>query len=321
MSESKFWALFVFLKGAAMGAANVIPGVSGGTVAFITGIYERLINGIKRLDLTSAKLALTGQFAEFAKRTDLLFLALLGGGVVFSILTLARVFKYLFAFYPVYLWSFFFGLILASIVFVGAKVGRWSIGPMVGFLIGTAIAVGIALMKPASENDNIFYLMLCGVIAMASMIMPGISGSFVLLLMGNYQLIMIDSVSKLTSLDFSALRILIPVGIGAVIGLVSLSHFLSWVFRRHHDFAVALLTGFVAGSLLIIWPWKDEVTQVLTAGDKVKEKVIGYEWLMPPATTETWIAIGIMVFGIALVWGMERASGVPRPGAAETPDV
>ncbi|MCB1078554.1 MAG: DUF368 domain-containing protein, partial [Verrucomicrobiae bacterium] len=238
MTETRLQLLFTFLKGAAMGAANVIPGVSGGTVAFITGIYERLINGIKSFGPHNLKLLFTGRLAEFARKTDLVFLAALGVGVVASILTLARVFKYLFAHQPVLLWSFFFGLILASILFVGAKVTRWGAGQVAGFLLGAGIAVGIALLKPASENDGILYLMLCGVVAMASMIMPGISGSFVLLLMGNYQLIMIDSVAKLTAFDLSALRILIPVGIGAVIGLVSLSHFLSWVFRRHHDLAV-----------------------------------------------------------------------------------
>jgi putative membrane protein len=315
MSEKNLQALFIFLKGAAMGAANVIPGVSGGTVAFITGIYERLINGIKSVNAGALKLLFTGKVKAFAERTDFGFLALLGGGVVASILTLARVFKYLFAHHPVFLWSFFFGLILASILFVGAKVKRWGAGPVVGFLIGAGIAVGIALLKPASENDGFIYLMLCGVVAMASMIMPGISGSFVLLLMGNYQLIMIDSVAKLTDFDLSALRILIPVGLGAVIGLVSLSHFLSWVFRRHHDLAVALLTGFVAGSLLIIWPWKREILQTFAAGEKVKEKVIGYEWLMPSASPETWIALGVMAAGFALVWLMERWSGVPKPGA------
>ena len=126
---------------------------------------------------------------------------------------------------------------------------------------GTGLAVAIALLKPASENDGLLYLMLCGVIAMASMIIPGLSGSFVLLLLGNYQLIMIDSVSALADRDLSSLRILVPVGIGAVLGLVCLSHLLSWVFKHYHDIAVALLTGFVAGSLLVIWPWKNDVVQ------------------------------------------------------------
>ncbi|MCB1229561.1 MAG: DUF368 domain-containing protein [Verrucomicrobiae bacterium] len=318
MKDKTLQAFIVFLKGAAMGAANVIPGVSGGTVAFITGIYERLINGIKGFGVHSLKLLLTGRFAEFAKATDLGFLIALGLGVVVSILSLAKVLDFLFEKHAVHVWAFFFGLILASILFVGAKVKRWSAGPIVGFLAGAGVAIAIALLKPASENASIPYLLICGVVAMASMIMPGLSGSFVLLLMGNYQLIMIDSVSKLTDLDLSALKILIPVGIGAVIGLVSLSHFLSWVFRRFHDLAVAVLTGFVAGSLLIIWPWKAEVIQTFGAGETAKEKVIGYDWHLPSLNSETFIAIGMIVAGFLLVWLMEKLSGVSRPGDDST---
>lgn len=320
MKEKTLQAFFTFLKGAAMGAANVIPGVSGGTVAFITGIYERLINGIKAFGPHSLKLLLTGRFAEFAKATDFAFLAALGAGVVISILSLAKLLEFLFEKHAVHVWAFFFGLILASILFVGAKVGRWGLGPLIGFLIGAAVAVSIALLKPASENDAPLYLMLCGVIAMASMIMPGLSGSFVLLLLGNYQLIMIDSVSKLTDLDLSVLRILVPVGIGAVIGLISLSHLLSWVFRRFHDLAVALLTGFVAGSLLIIWPWKTALTEAFGSGDAIKTKVIGYSWHFPEFNTETFLAVGFIIAGFALVWVMEKVSGVPRPGV-DTPKV
>lgn len=320
MKDQTLQALFIFLKGAAMGAANVIPGVSGGTVAFITGIYERLINGIKSFGPHSLKLLLSGKFREFAKATDLWFLSLLGFGVVASILTLARVLDYLFENQAVLVWSFFFGLILASILFVGAKVKQWGFGPVIGFLVGASIAVAIALLKPASESDSIPYLLLCGVVAMASMIMPGLSGSFVLLLMGNYQLIMIDSVSKLSDLDPEAFRILIPVGIGAVLGLILLSHLLSWVFRKFHDLAVALLTGFVAGSLLIIWPWKSEVTETFGAGEDTKEKVIGYDWHLPELNGETFLAIGVIAVGFALVWLMEKFSGVSKPGD-DTPKV
>lgn len=308
MTETSKDKFFVFLKGAAMGAANVIPGVSGGTVAFITGIYERLIDAIKSFDMTAVRLLLAGKMKEFARHTDLVFLAALGAGVVISILTLARVLKYLFAHQEVHVWAFFFGLILASIFFVGAKVKRWSIGPVIGFILGTGVAVAIALLRPASENDSIPYLVLCGVIAMASMIIPGLSGSFVLLLLGNYQLVMIESVARLTSLDFGALRILIPVGIGAVIGLVALSHLLAWIFKRFHDIAVALLTGFVAGSLLIIWPWKSPIVETLEAAGKIKEKVIGYEWHLPCLCGETYLAFAVMAVGVALVWLMEKSS-------------
>lgn len=310
MKEKTLRFLSTFLKGAAMGAANVIPGVSGGTVAFITGIYERLINAIKSFGVGSAKLLLTGQFREFARVTDFWFLTALGLGVIASILSLAKALKFLLVDHKLYVWALFFGLILASIFFVGAKVKRWSAGPIIGLILGTALAVGIALMKPASENDSLPYLLLCGVIAMASMIIPGLSGSFVLLLLGNYELIMIDSVSALADRDLSSLRILIPVGIGAVLGLILLSHILAWVFKNYHDLAVALLTGFVAGSLLVIWPWKKDVIQVF--GDGAKEKVIGYDYYLPGASGETWLAIGLIIVGFSLVWVMERCSSSPE---------
>ena len=275
LSMKEFISLF--LKGAAMGAANVIPGVSGGTVAFVFGIYERLIHAIKSCDVTAIKLLFSGRFNEFARRIDFRFLFCLGLGVLVSIVSLAKLLKLLLADHPVLVFAFFFGLILASVYFVGKRVSRWRMASLVALLLGSGIALAIAFLSPASENANPLYLVLCGVVAMASMIIPGLSGSFVLLLMGNYQLVMIDSVAKLTSLDTSALRILIPVGIGAVLGLVALSHLLAWIFKRFHDIAVALLTGFVAGSLLIIWPWKTAVIETLGAAGETKEKVVGYD--------------------------------------------
>ena len=145
---------------------------------------------------------------------------------------------------------------------------------------------------------------------MASMIIPGISGSFVLLLLGNYQLIMIESVSKLKSLEPEAFSILIPVGAGAVVGMIVLSHFLAWIFRRFHNHAVSLLTGFVAGSLLVIWPWKEAIVSTFEAAGVVKEKVIGYDWFLPGAEVTTFIALGIMGLGVLLVWVMEKYGAV-----------
>ena len=292
----------VFLKGAAMGAANVIPGVSGGTVAFITGIYERLITALKSFDVTAAKELLSGKFAVFAKRVDLMFLIWLGLGVVTSFLVLAKLLDYLFVHQKVFVWAFFFGLILASIFSVGREVRKWGASRILMLLIGTGIAVAIALLKPASENDSTVYLVLCGVAAMASMIIPGLSGSFVLLLMGNYFLVL----RAVNELDIATI---FPVAIGAVVGLLALSHLLAWVFRTHHDIAVSLLTGFVAGSLLLIWPWKIEQTKSVAIGDEVKEVVIGYKWLAPDMSAQTLGAVGLMVAGFLAVWMMEKAGG------------
>ena len=304
-------AIVLFLKGAAMGAANVIPGVSGGTVAFITGIYERLIEALRSIDGRALSLLVQGRLREFSAKVDFPFLVALGLGVVVSILTLAAVLEYLFAEHETFVWAFFFGLILASIFFVGKRVKRWSAGPWVGFAIGAAIAIGVALLKPAEENDSTWYLVLCGVIAMASMIIPGLSGSFVLLLLGNYRLVMIESVNGLKSLEASSIAVLLPVGVGAILGLVLLSRLLSWIFHTHHDVAVALLTGFVAGSLLIIWPWKEARIETFGAGEDLKEKVVGYDWFLPDISPATGLALLIMLIGFVVVYFLERF-GVDR---------
>ena len=185
----------LFFKGMGMGAANVIPGVSGGTIALITGIFEKLIASIKAFDLTAIKLFFTGKFKQFAQHVNLDFLIAVFLGVAVSIFSVARLFAFLFDNYPVYIWSFFFGLILASVYFVGKTVERWNAGVVISFIAGTAIAVIISVMKPATENSSLIYLLICGVVATCSMILPGLSGSFVLILMGNYRLIMIDSVN------------------------------------------------------------------------------------------------------------------------------
>jgi putative membrane protein len=318
--------IFTFLKGFAMGAANVIPGVSGGTIAFITGIYERLIEALKGIDITTLKLVCKLQLREAAERVDLRFLMAIGLGAVLSVLTLAQVFKGVMKHSDGAeraLWAFFFGLILASLPAVGKMVRRWSVGAVVGGVIGCAMAVAMAFMSPATESDNVFYLMLCGVVAMCSMIIPGLSGSFVLLLMGNYKLVMIDSISALSAGEIGpALKVLVPVGIGAVLGMLCLARFLSWLFRTWHDVAVSSITGFIAGSLVIIWPWKDKVVEAFAKGDEVKEKVVGYEnWHVPSfGESGTWLELGMVVVGAGLIvlveWFARKGQSAPE-GAGE----
>ena len=244
--------LFAALKGAAMGAANVIPGVSGGTIAFITGIYERLINAIKSCGPTAVKLLLNRKFKEFAKHTDFWFLAAIAIGAVVSIVALAGFLENAFKNHPIPTWAFFFGLILASIWGVGKMVKRWGLGAIVSLIAGLGAAIGLLFLPQGSGNDDPLFLVICGAVAISSMIIPGVSGSFVLLVMGNYALV-------LGAISDRKFGILIPFGIGCVLGLILLSHILSWIFKHHHDIAVALITGFIAGSLVLIWPWKDTV--------------------------------------------------------------
>ena len=216
-----------FFKGIGIGSANVIPGVSGGTIALITGIFERLINALKSFNITAVKLLFSGKFKDFARHTDLAFLCSVGLGVIVAIFSIAKIFDFLFANYPVYLWSFFFGMILTSIYYVGKTIEKWSWKTIVAFVIGTGIAAYIAFGTPAKENDNFIYLLICGAVATCSMILPGLSGSFVLVLMGNYQLIMIQAVNNLD------LSILIPVAIGGVAGILAFAHILSWIYKKY----------------------------------------------------------------------------------------
>lgn len=290
---------FIFvLKGMAVGLANIIPGVSGGTIALITGIFERLINSIKSFGITSLTLLFKGKFKEFAAKTDLYFLITLFAGVIIAVVTIAKIFGLLFEEYPVFIWSFFFGLIMASVYFVGKTIEHWKVSVIVAFILGTIIAVTFAFFSPASQDDNFFYLVLCGVVAVCSMILPGLSGSFVLILMGNYQLVAIDAINN------RDLNILLPVLVGAVLGLITFSHIISWVFKKYKDQTIGALTGFILGSLVIIWPWKTPIEEMF--GDKLKP--IGYDYFLPELNNEFIIAILIMIIGILSIWIMERSA-------------
>ncbi len=317
-----------------MGAANVIPGVSGGTIAFITGIYERLISALKSFDIECLRLILRGRLKDVCAKVDVMFLIALAVGALVSLLTLASALTWGFENHPLMVWSFFFGLIAASIPLVGKMITQSSPAVIALGLAGCALAITLVFLKPAQESTHPVYLGLCGVVAMCSMIIPGLSGSFMLVLMGNYQLIMLDSVNALKNLDFGqALPVLIPVGIGAVFGLIVLARFLNWLFKHYHNEAIALITGFVLGSLVIIWPWKDELpsrnheglilvkteertlearegtlSEVKAAMSSVEELVIeGYgNWHGPSLKKAVdWTAFGFMVLGAVLIFFVE----------------
>jgi putative membrane protein len=286
--------LFLFLKGITMGVANVIPGVSGGTIALITEIYEELINSLKSFDLKALKLLIKGQFKDFTVHTNLYFLISVFGGSVFSMFSVAKLFEFLFEFYPKELWSFFFGLILASVYYVGIRVGIWKIRSYVFFIIGTAIAVSLVLLSPSSESTNLVYIFMCGVIGVTGMLLPGLSGSFILILMGNYKLLMVDSLSKSLKFNIDAISYLLVFILGSVVGLFGFSHIISWLFKRFKDCVLSLLTGFILGSLLIIWPWKE-----------VAENRLITSWYLPELNSSTILAISLMLIGFYIVVKLE----------------
>lgn len=289
-------SLILLLKGIAIGTANVIPGVSGGTLALITGVFERLINAIKSFNLTAVKLLAKGRLRAFAAHTDLGFLSLILGGMVIAIFSAARLFDYLFTNYPVYIWSFFFGLILASIWYVYRTITKWDWTVVLAGLVSAAIAAGITFVTPAREDDGFWYLMICGAVSMCSMVLPGLSGSFVLIIMGNYQLVAIDSINNLR------LEILIPFFIGAGLGLLGFSYVLSWVFRKYRNQTLSLLTGFMVGSMGVIWPWKNSITTMY--GNE--EVVTGYQWNLPQMNLEFVFAMLLMLTAVLLLVLLER---------------
>lgn len=241
--------LLISLRGIAMGAADVIPGVSGGTIAFITGIYEELINSIKSINLNSARLLFKGEWTAFWKAINGNFLLSLLTGIAFSILSLARLMKYLLDNYPVLVWSFFMGLIVASAIFVARYIKKWSLGTIVTTILGVAIAWMITVITPAEANTTWWFIFLSGAIAICAMILPGISGSFILVLLGMYRFIL-DSLSAFN------LPVIFLFLAGAAIGIISFSNFLSWLLRKYHDLTIGMLTGFMIGSLNKVWPWK-----------------------------------------------------------------
>jgi putative membrane protein len=299
-----------FFKGFAMGTANVIPGVSGGTIALITGIFERLIDSLKSFDIKAIKLFFTGKFKEFAKHTDFVFLfvVLLGTGV--SIISVAKLLSFLFDNYPIFIWSYFFGLILASVWFVGKTVEKWNFTVILFFILGTSIAIIITVLNPAKENDSFMYLVLSGIVAICSMILPGISGSFILVLMGEYELVL----KAINEFNFS---VIIPIGIGCVVGLLAFSHLLSWLYKKFKNQTISLLVGFILGSLAIIWPWKnsfDSNHSLINTNEfgkllvETETKVFSYKRVLPEMNWIFFVAIVIAILGYLTILLLEKSA-------------
>lgn len=253
----------LFLKGMGMGAADVVPGVSGGTIAFITGIYEELIASIKSVNIEALKLVLRFRFSAFWKSVNGNFLLAVFAGILLSVFSLARLLKWLMDNHPVMIWAFFFGLILASAIIVTRKIKDWNTARIAGLLAGTIMMFFITRFSPAQTSDAYWYVFLAGAIAICAMILPGISGAFILLILGKYRFIL-EAVS-----DFD-ISVLLIFGLGIITGLLSFANLLSWLFRKFHDLTIAVLAGFIIGSLNKIWPWKETISSIInTHGETV----------------------------------------------------
>lgn len=295
--------LLLVLKGMGMGAADVVPGVSGGTIAFITGIYEELINSIKSINLKAVKLFFTGKFAEFWKAINGTFLLSVVAGIGISVFSLAKGLEYLLTHYPILVWSFFFGLIVASAIYVSRSIKTWNIGTILSGLIGIVVAFAITVISPAEANTAYWFVFVSGMIAICAMILPGISGSFILVLLGMYKFI-------LGAVGDMNIAVIVTFLVGAAIGIISFSNVLSWLLKKYHNLTIAMLAGFMVGSLNKVWPWKEVTETIIDRHGELKpiaernilpgtyEQITGQEaWLLG--------AIALVVVGFVLIFVVE----------------
>ncbi len=287
----------LMLKGVGMGAADVVPGVSGGTIAFIVGIYEELLNSIKSVNQENLTHLLKGHVGAFWKGINGNFLLALVSGIAISVFSLAKLITYLLENHAILIWAFFFGLVVASTWFVAQDIKRWGWKTILCAAIGAVIAYYITIATPAETPNQLWFIFLCGAIAICAMILPGISGSFILVLLGKYFYIM----EAVKSLNIVVLGVF---AVGAIVGITSFSRVLSYALNRFRDTTIALLAGFMIGSLNKVWPWK-----------KVVETYVDSHGIVKPLVEENIFpnqfigeAIGLMVIGFALVYFLEMLS-------------
>ena len=307
--------LIISVKGMAMGAADVVPGVSGGTIAFISGIYEELIRTISNVDLGLLRTWKQEGFSKMWEELNGNFIVALLTGILFSVFTVMRLANYLLENHPILIWAFFFGLVLASIYYVGKQIPKWSFNVFLFLVIGAAVAFYLTTLPPMVAAASDLYLFFAGAIAICAMILPGISGAFILVLMGAYK-----TISEAThDFDFKTLGI---VGLGAIFGLLSFSRLLKWLFLNYSTLTLATLTGFIAGSLNKIWPWK-RVLETEMYGDK--SVTIREESVMPwnfDAEPHTMQAFFLMLAGFLVILILEGlAVKKPVQEHAENPNV
>ncbi|MCF6308134.1 MAG: DUF368 domain-containing protein [Flavobacteriaceae bacterium] len=245
--------LSITAKGLAMGAADAVPGVSGGTIAFISGIYEELVTTISNVNLSLFKTLKSDGFSAFWKQLNGNFIIALLTGISISFVSFMRLAKYLIENHPIFIWSFFFGLIIASILYIGKQINTWNIKVVISIIIGAVVAYYITTIPALGTNENPYFLFIAGAIAICAMILPGISGSFILVILGAYKTLS----DAMHDFEFQKLAIFFS---GAIVGLLSFSRLLKWLFKNYENTTLAVLTGFIVGSLNKIWPWKETLS-------------------------------------------------------------
>jgi putative membrane protein len=298
--------ILLYLKGLAMGGADVVPGVSGGTIAFITGIYERLLNAIKSVDLDALKLLIRFEIKEFWNKIDGTFLIVLVLGIATSVLSLAKLITFLLLTYPIQVWSFFFGLIIISAILVAKSIYHWKPIDFLALLLGVLIAYFITAASPASTSDSLLFVFVSGAIAITAMILPGISGSFILLLLGKYQYMM----QAISDINLPVILVFIA---GCVVGILSTARAISWLLKRFYNPTIALLAGFMVGSLNKVWPWKKVVESIIDRHGEAKpvkeQNLLPNEYLDATGQDPFFLQALFFIFiGIAIVISIEKVA-------------
>lgn len=310
----------VTLKGLAMGAADVVPGVSGGTIAFISGIYEELIETIHKLDLSFFKVWKKESFKTAWKKYNLGFLFALFLGVAISLLSLAKFITWALKAEPILVWSYFFGLILASILLIGKQIKNWKISTFIYLILATLFSYTITILEPVGSPESIWFLFFAGCIAIIAMILPGLSGAFILLLLGAYYPVistLSDLNEGLTSFNIELLTAagskLLVFALGAIVGLKAFSRVLNWMFKNHETKILAVLTGFMVGALNKIWPWKKVIQyRENSHGEKVpfiENSISPFDYASDPKIT---YAILFIVVGFLSIYLLEKLASFKK---------
>jgi uncharacterized membrane protein len=314
---------FLVIKGLCMGAANKVPGVSGGIVAFVGGFYEEFIYSLQKINGKAFKLIFGGRFKSFYRYVNGRFLSLLIFGMLVSYFSVSKLLDYFLEQKELFVWAAFFGMILGSIYYISKDFGHWNKKTIPAGIIGLIIGLSISFLSPAKENDNLIFIFFCGIISVSGMTLPGLSGSFILILLGNYVLLLVDSVNALYDTfaeiikgDFSfiknsarlaTLKILAVFTFGSATGLVTLSHLLGYVLKHYKHITTAVIIGFISGSLGVVWPWKRTIFQADDNGNTLldsngKEIIVNYERYLPDfSLSETWWALFFVVVGICVL--------------------
>ena len=309
-----------------MGTANKVPGVSGGIVAFVAGFYEEFIYSLQKFNRKGLMLLFTGRFTAFFNYVNGRFLSLLFLGMIISYFSVSKALDFLIVQYELYVWSVFFGMIIGSVIYIYKDFKSWNKATIFITFTGICLGLGISFLDPATENDNLLFVFFCGMISITGMTLPGFSGSFILVLLGNYVLLLVDAVNALyeviialfsgnfhvfsDSYYISMLKILLVFTIGSIVGLVSLSHFLSYVLKRYKNNTLALIMGFISGSLGVVWPWKETIYKTNHEGlvqldSRGKQIIENFDRFIPEININTFYAICFILLGIGIVLSLE----------------